>query len=96
MLQPLVLEPALDEHGIGIDIAVVDLDTRGVPPIHEHLVEGRAPAAERIEHGELAFEHRAGKVGGEGRDVEEQLGELLIRLARVALDGDEIVVEPVE
>ena len=96
MLQSLVLEPALDEHGIGIDVTVVDLDAEGIPAVHERLVEGRAPAAERIEHGERAFEHRAGKVGREGRDVEKQLGELLVSLARVALDGDEIVVEPVE
>ena len=51
VLQPLVLQPALDEHGVGLDVARVDVRPEGVEPVHQRLVERGAAAAQRVEDG---------------------------------------------
>ena len=54
VLEPLALEPGLQEQLVRLDVLAVDLDADGVLAVHQGLVERGAPAAERVEHGELA------------------------------------------
>ena len=60
VLEPLVLQPARQERGVGLDVALVDVDPGGVPAVHERLVERRTAAAERVEDPEPLGEHPVG------------------------------------
>jgi hypothetical protein len=47
VLEALVLEPGLDEVGVGVEIAAVDLDAGRVEAVQQRLVQGGATPAAR-------------------------------------------------
>ncbi len=97
VLEPLELEPGLQERGVGVEVAGIDVDAGGVPAVHQHLVERRAAAAHRVEDVERTVVGRPviGPSDRPDRHVEQQLGEQLVGLALVLEDRQQVVVEAV-
>ena len=93
VLQPLVLQPGGEEGLVGIDRPPLELDARRVEAVDQRLVQRRASPAQRIEQPRRTIIcHRR----GHGQcHVHHQLGELLVGLALIALDGQQVVVEPI-
>ena len=90
MLEPLELQPRLEEGRVGVEVPAVHVQAGGVPAVHQHLVERRAPAAHRVEDLPRAAGHRAARPDGH---VQQQLGEQLVGLAGVLEDRQQVVVE---
>jgi hypothetical protein len=61
MLDPLALQPGLDERRVGIEVLPVEVDSGCVVSVHRRLVQCRAASAQRVEHGQLAGEHVTGE-----------------------------------
>src|SRR5690606_2040034 len=74
----------------------VHLDSDGVVAVHQRLVQGGAPAAHRVEDGQLRGEHVAGGAHGHEREVQQQLREVLVGLPGVLLDREQVAVEDVQ
>ena len=96
MLDLLALQPGLDECRVRLEILLIAIQARGVEPRHQCLIERRSTTAERVDHGEFPVQHVAGESGGQQGHVEQQLGELLVGLSLVLLDGDQVVIEAVQ
>jgi hypothetical protein len=96
VLEPLVLQPPRQEGGVGVEVGAVDVDPGGVPAIHQDLVQRRTTAAQRVEHAQPVGEHPSGAAGGQHGDVEQELGEQLVGLARILQDREQVVVEAVQ
>jgi len=53
VLDPLALQPGLDERRVRVEVLRVEVDAGRVEAVHQSLVEGRPPAAQRVKHREL-------------------------------------------
>src|SRR5690606_17608264 len=76
VLEPLVLQPGAQEVRVGVEVLGVHLDSDGVVAVHQRLVQGGAPAAHRVQDGQLRGEHGAGGAHGHEREVQQQLREV--------------------
>ena len=92
VLEPLALEPGLQEQRVRLDVLAVELDADGVVAVHQRLVERGAAAAQRVAARRGGRRASGGGGGGQQREVEQQLGELLVGLAGVLRDGDQVAV----
>ena len=96
VLEPLVLQPRLDEPGVLVEVLGVEVEAERVVAVHHGVVERGAPAAHRVEHAQPVAHHPGRVVHGQRGDVEQQLGEQLVGLAGVFLDGQQVAVELVQ
>src|SRR5690606_38785499 len=81
---------------VGVEVLAVDVHPGGVQAVHHGLVEGGAAAAHGVEHARAAGDQVHGGVARHGGDVQQKLGEVLVRLAGVLLDRQQIAAEQVE
>src|SRR5699024_7989393 len=82
--------PGAQELPVRLDVLAVDLGADGAQAQAQRAIEGGAPPAERVEQRQGAVEE-TGAAGRQGRrQVDQQGGELLVGLARVARDRLEV------
>ena len=84
-----------EEHAIGLDVAKVDVETARVHAVQRGTVERRAASAGGIESRSRSPSSQRASVllPAAKRQVDEEVGEGLVRLPGVALDRDEVVIE---
>jgi len=96
MLESLALDVGLHERRVGLEVLRVDVDPRRVVAVRQGLVERGAPPAQWVCHEESAVEHLRAEPRRPQGHVQQELGELLVGLPGVLLDGQQVVIEPVE